>query len=219
MNSDIKSMAVIVHNFDNSYVALSHPVIHEPHGMTIGAGTILSHKDETEIVRLFSRSDYNTMGFNHVDVLSANQTNLIWWQPAGPQQICMPDGVVTVQIPAVVFWIHHGNLSVFALKSNARPTPDTPLYHTGFPNVGAYGAWCTGGNTIPERPMATQAHTVANMFFLSPFTHDGQSPIKKCKDLMSFWSDPRRERSFPVNRLVKINKTIGAIIHDENTRK
>lgn len=62
-------------------------------------------------------------------------------------------------------------LSVWAIRQQGRPDPDTILYHAPFFNVYRDGRVCLGSMPLPEAHVPSAAETWTRSFFASAFTH------------------------------------------------
>lgn len=148
------------------------------------------------------------MAFLSGNILGYDDTTLIWYRPASNAEMTVKDQRVVVALPALVFAIRRGTLRVAALKTNERPTLATKLFHSGFPNVGDNGRWCSGGNRVPEMPDLLKIDAYEEMFFISPFTHAGGSGLKGIDNVMDFWGQPRRKKNFPLSRLESMQTSL-----------
>jgi PRTRC genetic system protein B len=110
---------------------------------------------------------------------------MIWWRPACTQHLHfredlhIPSGVAPV--PAMVWSVKAGRLSVFALASDERPAADTKLLNAPFHNVSSSGGVCLGSAKAPRasRNYQSQMEYWETLFWKSEFTHlNNQQTVK-----------------------------------------
>jgi len=105
---------------------------------------------------------------------AAPAVRTLWWKPVleqGTDYDALQTRQRSVPVPGLVFRLDrepHGLLGVFAVKGDARPTPQTALYHAPFANVYDLGGVCMGNTET--RDFDWQGWEKA--FFASVFTHD-----------------------------------------------
>lgn len=116
------------------------------------------------------------------EVLVADQDLVVWHRPARRKVVFFEtrsaefdrqvDGQMALH-PALVFLGRPKSLQVFALASNGRPGPDTPLCRAPYLNIYGGGAMCNGTAPIPAHPTPS-AESIAEYeaaFFESAFAH------------------------------------------------
>lgn len=140
----------------------------------------------------------------------------MWWQRGAKRRISIAAdsiaGRAIVPMPSVLFAVVGGQLHLWALKGNSRPTADTMLYHSPFFNIYEDGKVCTGDCRLPKEwgpeSIAQWEHLFWESDFtdhLPPFLAKG-SPHKLWKKLLA--SPPR---SFPKELLAEYG-TVGELI-------
>jgi PRTRC genetic system protein B len=73
--------------------------------------------------------------------------------------------------PALLFVARRNGLSVYALRSDERPSKDTPLSMAPFYNVYDDGRVCTGSMKVPGKLDPASTDQWSRAFFGSNFTH------------------------------------------------
>jgi PRTRC genetic system protein B len=128
------------------------------------------------------------------DVLPGGNYKMIWHRPAEirvmhfAQQLKLPTNKTWV--PAMIYKVDRRQLSVYALRSNNRPTEKTKMFRAPFHNVGEQGSVCLG-NAKVKKP-AVNTYTALqqyweDLFWLSEFTHFNGSDKPVKTDLNKVW--------------------------------
>lgn len=102
-----------------------------------------------------------------------------WWRPAGRRRIFFQaknDALNAlsgkeVMHPPLVFRARRGELAVWALDEDKRPTADTRLCRAPYFNVYENGLMCSGSVRLPEQPRPDQLEKWEECFFGSNFAH------------------------------------------------
>ncbi|HET7117846.1 MAG TPA: PRTRC system protein B [Hanamia sp.] len=119
-------------------------------------------------------------------------------------------------VPALLWIANKEKLHIYALKSDRKPTENTPLYHAPFFNVYAEGNVCMGTVDINIRKSASLEEFTAaweNYFFNSYFSHLMQNhhPVKG--NCVTLWKKLRKTgEPFPKDILKKTQNTIKNIL-------
>jgi len=130
----------------------------------IGAGRPFTHRDlQGLLARLAGPSARPTVTFLPPTVLAHGEDFTAWWQPAR----CTPMWFLLqgrrygfrVPWPPLLFLAVRQTLYCVALAEDARPEPDTALYHAPLMNIDAQGAVCLG--TAEPPPACTLEHCAA----------------------------------------------------------
>jgi PRTRC genetic system protein B len=149
---------------------------------------------------------------------SAVSDTVIWWTPAQKRHVSFTESTGLrggrVPLPALVFRVRGGSLSVWALKENRRPGPSTVLYHAPFFNT-TYGQVCMGTTPTPETALPSDIPEWEEAFFGSPFTNEGNPQVKgiTCQELWERLTGGE-ERSFPCRYLLKAG-TLRTVLNTE----
>ena len=94
---------------------------------------------------------------------------LLWWVSGGVRHLffdestCIKSGKAPV--PPLLFRYNGMGLTVFALKENKRPLPETDIFYSPFYNWG-----CMGDVRLPEKPGPADTKKLEDLFFRSAFT-------------------------------------------------
>ncbi len=126
----------------------------------------------------------------------------------------IPNGMASV--PALLWIASKEKLCTYALKSDRKPTENTPLYHAPFFNVYADGNVCMGTVDVNIRKSASLEEFTAaweTYFFNSYFSHlmQNHNPIEG--NCVNLWKKLLKTgESFPKEVLKKTDKTIKNIL-------
>ena len=111
-------------------------------------------------------------------VLVRTSELLVWWTRAQRRVLFFSDqseaGELNAKqypVPALVFKVSGGNLSIRALAKDARPTAETKLMTAPFWNCGESGDVCLGTMRVPESSSVDAIDGWERGFFQSEFTH------------------------------------------------
>lgn len=112
---------------------------------------------------------------------------LVWWRPAGRRRIFFKanNDVLNelsgkeVMHPPLVFRAREGELSVWALKQNVRPTADTRLCRAPYFNIYDAGNMCTGNVRLPGTVRPDETEKWEECFFGSNFNHGAVQALTK----------------------------------------
>jgi PRTRC genetic system protein B len=176
---------------------------------------------------LASLSAHDSFGFLPENLLSVGNGYMVWWSK--PQERTMyfradaPLGErcgVTPH-PALVFATYGNNQwAVFAVKGDARPTPDTPLYQAPYFNVYSDGRICTGNVALPNASSVERIAAYEKAFFGSYFTHPNVREKGKLtrykRGAYSLWKAllDGKEKTFPQDSLVPVDLTAGKLVEN-----
>lgn len=148
-----------------------------------------------------------------------DNSSLIWHTKAEKrpfyfvEKLGIPNG--TAFVPPLLWKATKKSLSIYALKSDRRPTANTKLYYAPFFNVYDDGDVCMGTvNVGIENSTSLEDFITAweKCFFDSYFSHlQDYNPIKG--NCVSLWKQLiNTEKKFPLEKLKKNNKTLKDII-------
>jgi PRTRC genetic system protein B len=111
-------------------------------------------------------------------VLVRTSELLVWWTRAQRRVLFFSDqseaGELSAKqypVPALVFQVSGGNLSIRALAKDARPAAETKLMTAPFWNCGESGDVCLGTMRVPESSSVDAVDGWERGFFQSEFTH------------------------------------------------
>jgi PRTRC genetic system protein B len=144
----------------------------------------------------------------------------MWFTKAANKNLFFNDGLGissgVASVPALLWIASKQRLSIYALKSNRKPTEGTPLYHAPFFNVYADGNVCMGTVDVNIKKSASLEEFTAaweTYFFNSYFSHlmQNHSPVQG--NCVSLWKKLRKTgEPFPKDVLKKTGRTIKDIL-------
>ena len=139
-----------------------HPLSATRRGQAvIGAGRPFTHRDLQEWLALLAgRPDRAAVAWLPSTVLAHGPDFTVWWRPArvGPMGFLLQGQRFGVRVPwpPLLFVAREQRLWCAALAEDARPEPETPLFHAPLMNVDASGQVCLGTADVP--PDGTLPH-------------------------------------------------------------
>ena len=143
------------------------------------SGTPLTLDQLSDVAQLAAeRTSYS--GFVHPRAVYIGPNTVAWWAPACRRRVWFRhDGEIGERTgetthPPLLFIARRGKWSVFALRKNERPRPDTRLAIAPYFNVWEGGEICTGNVDLPERINSDSIDAFDDAFFRSRFTHPNQ---------------------------------------------
>ncbi|EJL74402.1 hypothetical protein [Chryseobacterium populi] len=157
---------------------------------------------------------------NHILHLDTLKGKVIWFTKIQQRELYfthslgIPKGKAT--IPALLWIADRNHLSIFALKSNRRPTEKTTLYNAPFFNVHQNGKVCMGTVDVRiKRSVSLEAFTSAweDYFFNSYFSHlmGGHNPVNG--NCVTLWESlVNTDKIFPIEALKKSKITLKNLI-------
>lgn len=166
---------------DFKYASVHEVRVSKRGGPEIMAGNPLSKVGlEEALSSLRSAQKDEFFGFIPDNVLSASSKHLVWWRPSQKSRVffnCRELGKrsnITPQ-PSLLFSVIEepsGFIwSIWALKGNQRPTPETMLHLAPYFNVYDSGSICVGSAQTPKSVSPGSLKQWEAAFFDSAFTH------------------------------------------------
>jgi PRTRC genetic system protein B len=168
-------------------VATVHPVTVSESGAPLimpGVGASLASIEDL-VIAMSQGSE--SQGFIEANMLSISMQRMIWWKPSHVERIwfkvgkggykCLNGAHVTH--PALLFMATPSTLSVFALKQNRRPTPETVLCDAPYFNIYPKGNMCRGTAEYPKLLSPNCVPMYEKAFFESNFTHSCNGELTK----------------------------------------
>lgn len=144
---------------------------------TIQAGKAMTPRAALRLARELGRGVAQG-GFLPETVLYMDGDLLLWWVPPARRQVWFRAGDIgpdergeVVPHPGLVFAASSQQWSVWAVKGQGRPTPESALYQAPYFNVDASGGICQGNVAIPSGTTAEKIGAWNDAFFNSYFTH------------------------------------------------
>jgi PRTRC genetic system protein B len=102
---------------------------------------------------------------------------LLWWLPAGVRHLYFDTSTHIksgkAPVPPLLLRYNQIGLTVFALKDNRRPTPETEIWQSPFFNFG-----CMGNVKLPKKPGLSDLGKLEDLFFRSAFTFHNDPKLK-----------------------------------------
>ena len=205
--------ALLVYESRSRVYLTLHPIKDD----VIGPGRPLSERSLDQLAsKLASPAVF--LGEN---VLYQGRNTVAWFEPAqtrvmffnsGDDYLDRLSGRLFPQ-PPLVFVAAGNNLNVWALTSDERPRPDSPLAIAPYFNV-RDGAMCRGSAALPERASPDNLELYSNAFWSSAFTHGTGSLLTKQwgGSYGQLWEHVAAEGRFPLGYLRDTNLTLkGAV--------
>jgi PRTRC genetic system protein B len=198
------------------------PVLCEGHPMTVG---ILNSLTAALAKGAESKRSFN--GYLPETVLAVGLSSIVWWLPASDRSVgfACSDKLIGNRIgktphPPLVFGVRNdGRWSVFALKENVRPTPETKLWQAPYFNVWTSGQICQGTTQVPPGAAVSQVEGWNKSFFTSNFSHANIHDVGKLVSYKGgpyrFWRDmlDGKFKKFPMRVLVETEYTLDDFIN------
>ncbi len=126
----------------------------------------------------------------------------------------IPNG--TTYVPTLIFKATKTELSVYALKSNRKPTMNTKLYYAPFFNIYENGKICMGSVDVKVSKSQSLEEFInlwEDHFFNSYFSHllSNYNPIKN--NIVEFWQKQiNTDKPFDTKELKRNNRTLKDIL-------
>lgn len=200
----------------------------DEHGHPINAHPLTEREAQALTKSLLVSEKTNHEFLNSKGVLPSNilQINfgengsVVWFTKAKKRKLFfaesleIPNGYA--EIPAMLWYADKKNLKVFALKSDRRPTENTPIFHAPYFNIYENGSVCMGTVNVEIKKSACIEEFTKNWedyFFNSYFSHlmNGHNPTKG--NCLQLWKDlVDSKKPFPKEVLIKTDKTIKNLV-------
>lgn len=224
----LQQAVLIYRGAQGSAFATVHDIEEVDGEATILAGKAMTPRAAITLSRELAKG-VSHGGFIPDTVLYMDGELLLWWTRPGRRHIafraeglgCAERGEV-VPHPGLVFAASSQVWKVWAVKGDARPTPDTELFQAPYFNVYDTGAICQGSAAVPEGTTAERIGAWNDAFFGSFFTHPNvrKNLVKYRGGSYRFWRDmlDGRFERFPERVLVPVRTTLGQLLSDRGTR-
>ena len=151
-------------------------------------------------------------------VLARTSELVVWWTRAQRRVLFFSDqseaGELNAKqypVPALVFKVSGGNLSIRALAKDERPRAETKLMTAPFWNCSESGDVCLGTMRVPDASGVDAIEGWERKFFQSEFTHaNGAARLTNFSGgFLPFWrSLAGRKQVFPVQYLTDARETL-----------
>ncbi len=203
-----------------AYATVNEVINMEDGSQALGAGIPATIESVGELAALLV-NNIKMGGFLPETVLSVTPNTVTWWCKPYVRQIyfnCADEKIgkrtAKVPCPGLVFRVGEKGWSVFAVKGNSRPTPETKLYQAPFFNVWSNGSICTGNVLVPDSASQESITEWERAFFMSYFSHPNvhapQKLVHSKKGSFGFWKDMLDgvHNTFPASALVETGATL-----------
>lgn len=204
---------------DLAYASI-HPVIREGgQEARIGVGRALSKESIEKCIKdLAGAAGVDLLQWSDDSVVATSPTLTCWWTPAQERWMHFHVGDFQQSAPAQqppLVWIVNGlQLSVFAIKENAKPNADTELFDSPYLNVFKEGTVCKGSMAANS---ASSREQWVRSFFESTFTHANPANRRVTNyrhGNIALWKAcmANPQKPFPVSYLKKHKTTLGELL-------
>lgn len=178
--------AILLYSSDGgslSYATI-HPVDQDSSGSApvIRAGRPADQASLKAVCSSLIESARIRSGLLSDNILSIGLEHVVWWSRPGMRTHffnCREvEGTVSVgnrsgkaPTPGMIFVARGQTLWAYAIKGDARPTLDTPLYHAPLMNVWNDGKVCVGSMPLPDATLTESVVKWEQSFWESNFSH------------------------------------------------
>ena len=214
--------ALLFYKGHDKVFATMHPVEKQGSGMALGAGEPLELAAIHNLLVGLGKGLPQGM-FLPGRVLSCGVGTLAWWTPSAQRLVwCRKEKDSKEQInglvphPGLVFVVSGGSWSVFAVKGDHRPTPETQLFQAPYFNVYDHGKICLGNIVTPGSCTPDTIDQWDEAFFGTLFTHPNTPKMIAYEGgAYQFWADliGGKFSAFPEEFLVEQRGvTLGSVL-------
>lgn len=216
--SDGRSAYATAHNVTTSATGI--PVLLEGHPLTID---ILNQM--TAALAKGAESQRSFSGYLPENVLATGIGSVVWWLPASNRLVsfsCKDKIIGTASgitpHPSLVFAVSSTSWSVFAVKGNNRPKPETKLWQAPYFNTYTSGHICQGTTRVPNGATKEQIDGWSKAFFASNFSHPNVHErgklVRYAGGPSQFWRDmlDGKFAKFPLRVLVPTEHTLDDLV-------
>ena len=196
------------------------PCLLEGHPLTI---KILN--DLTATLAKGSKSAQSFNGYLPETVLAVGVNSIVWWIPAADRTVsfaCRDNETIGTRSgktphPSLVFAVNEQGWSVYAIKGNKRPTPETRLWQAPYFNTYKSGKICVGSTQTPAGATTILIDGWNKAFFASSFSHPNiheRGYLVKSGSPYDLWRDllDGKHKAFPQRQLVATKVTLNDFI-------
>ena len=216
--------ALLFYRGPRAFAAWHAVVSNEQYGLSLSEAQPLT----LDFVRAISQglSSHLPVEVLPENVLVRTADVLVWWTASVQRTIFFratdesiaPLNGKSFPHPPLVWKVSGHELWVRAMKTNARPTVDTPLFVAPYWNVnGEDGLTCQGSMRSPEDSGVTSIPQWERAFFQSEFTHaTGIRPLTNHpRGFVGLWASLADSgKVFPTNRLVPAKHTLREFVQE-----
>jgi len=198
-----------------------HPLSATRRGQAvIGAGRPFAHRDLQEWLALLAgQPDRAAVAWLPSTVLAHGPDFTVWWRPArvGPMGFLLQGQRFGVRVPwpPLLFVAREQRLWCAALAEDARPEPETPLFHAPLMNVDASGQVCLGTADVPPDGTLAYCTDWEAALCATNFTHVNHRQTLRVPGAreagteahFAFWQRQHERARFPTDALVPWRST------------
>lgn len=225
------SKAILLYTGARSSYATVNDVLTSADGtVQIGVGKAATSESVGELAKLLV-NNVRMGGYLPETVLSVGLSSVVWWcKPQKRRRIWFKtsnDQLGTrsgeTAHPGLVFSVSEEGWSVWAVKGNKRPTPETKLYQAPYFNVWKGGRICTGNILCPDAYTHESLMQWEEAFFGTFFTHPNVHAPDKLVDFdggsHAFWKSQldSTESKFPEIVLVSAKITLAGLLERKDS--
>jgi PRTRC genetic system protein B len=152
-------------------------------------------------------------------VPETHNRRIVWYRKAMQIQMIFSSKLnipkAKIWMPAMLFNVSIGHLSIYALTQNKRPTLTTKLYHPPLLNLISENTLCWGGvrTKIPEGiTIDDEIKLWEDYLWKSEFSHAGSAPSTRTDILKLLRNIAKTEEKFPLTELKSTGKTLKTIL-------
>ena len=213
--------ALLLYDTESRIIGTLHPLSATRRGQAvIGAGRPFTHRDLQEWLALLAgRPGREAVAWWPSTVLARGADFLVWWRPArvGPMGFLLHGQRFGVRVPwpPLLFVAREQRLWCAALAEDARPEPETPLFHAPLMNVDTKGEVCLGTAEVPP-DCAIESHAaweavVCDTNF-AHVNHRQTLQVPGAREVgteahFAFWQTLHERAHFPTDALVPLRST------------
>lgn len=182
----------------------------------LAPGKLLTREDLESLYKALRGTQ--SLAFLPPHLLAASPDGVAWHEPAQERTLFFQtrdeslNNISGTYPQPALLWIYDGpTLSVFALPSDERPTPNTELLSVPFYNTYESGNICLGSTPLPKHHDPNRTSEISSAFFQSAFTHASgrQRHYRNFGGSHSeLWQQIRELGHFPTSYLMPAGKTL-----------
>ena len=220
-------MALMLYMQGMSVQLLKHPVLDGDAGYSLGAASALLPEDTDTLLTALAGQG---MTFMHEHTLACGIGSVSWWVPPGKRALLFDAKYTATKsiaalngrlmpLPGLVMHATLENLRIFAVKGQARPALDTPLFQAPFWNMFDTGAMCQGSVRYPTQLRPQDQASWEGAFFDSVFTGPSRTDryIDWSRSYQELLERAIEKDVFPESVLMPTRKTLAQTLSPDGT--
>lgn len=219
--------ALLVFSENGFPVVTRHTLSVDKDGPQVGIGAPLAPDDIALLGTLLSGRETTSPALLPDGLLALTRWRMTWVTKAcvrpmwfrfgkqGPKRLLVP-------WPRLIVSVTKSHLHVAAVKTRARPTADTVLYHAPLMNVGAGGSLCLGNARLPSEVGLDTQGEVEAVIYDTAFSHTNHDATLKLSggstvssvEHYRFWRSLAADeaRRFPTRCLRSMKRRLGEFL-------